>query len=900
MRTFLASPSFGIFLLLVCLVGGCSNSEGASSSGDSGGEGSTFGNTGGGTPPVPPIADASSTTGDESDAGDTGGETIDDVLVEIVEADLLESDANTGDIEETGNDTADEFGEDWSTEINDDCFYVPPAGAFQPIQECYWDDPIEYTQHDDVVMTPVVGNLNDDNFDGVVDLKDIPDIAFLSYRREEDGCCNVPSVLRVVSGSCGGGITHTTIGSQKLQQHFFIDQYGFDNSAGIALGDLNGDGQADLVTLRPQGKGTAAYTGALYAPHDVNVTVQLDDWSVVGTANPIVALQANPMDETSLLVTSTPEAKTLFEWPWGAEKTVAIESVRVVLHARAPGGSASIAGVIAKGTDSVMASAQSVGPDFAPLTFHWASDVFADGIQWSDDAVEQLQAGFVHAGPEPNPIEVAGISIVIGHVEQIWYSAHPQSADILAGAQPAITDLDGDGAPEVVIGRVVLDGTTGELAWIGKGGNGINSFMGPISIVADLDLDGSKEVIAGHTVYDANGGTQWTYEYPDKGTGCHTVLEKCDGFNATGNFDDDPEGEVVIVRAGVVHVLEHDGTLKAEIPLPKDNCSLNEGGPPTVADFDGDGAPEIGVAGADFYVVLDLDCCVGLPACVGIPPLEEQCESPGIRWTSPNDDCSSRVTGSSVFDFEGDGSAEVVYNDEKFFRIYSGDDGTILFEEPNTSHTRLEYPIIVDSDRDGNAEIVFIENGDSGKSVPIQVWGDPKDNWVPTRRIWNQHAYSITNISEDGTLPPPGTPENWEIHNNFRQNLPEFDPFIAPDLQIEIIAMDMSGCPASQTLKTRVCNSGQLFVGSGVIVRLFDEVAQSEIQCTNVAKTLVSLDPGECTLVECTWEPGDDFAEPLPVGVCVDDFLMGCLGPGWHNECDESNNQAEFTLTACP
>jgi hypothetical protein len=32
----------------------------------------------------------------------------------------------------------------------------------------------------------------------------------------------------------------------------------------------------------------------------------------------------------------------------------------------------------------------------------------------------------------------------------------------------------------------------------------------------------------------------------------------------------------------------------------------------------------------------------------------------------------------------------------------------------------------------------------------------------------------------------------------------------------------------------------------------------------------------------------------------VDDFLMGCLGPGWHNECDESNNQAEFTLTACP
>ena len=38
-----------------------------------------------------------------------------------------------------------------------------------------------------------------------------------------------------------------------------------------------------------------------------------------------------------------------------------------------------------------------------------------------------------------------------------------------------------------------------------------------------------------------------------------------------------------------------------QIDIPIDDCSRNEGGPPTVADFDGDGEPEIGAAGADFY-----------------------------------------------------------------------------------------------------------------------------------------------------------------------------------------------------------------------------------------------------------------------------------------------------------
>ena len=39
-------------------------------------------------------------------------------------------------------------------------------------------------------------------------------------------------------------------------------------------------------------------------------------------------------------------------------------------------------------------------------------------------------------------------------------------------------------------------------------------------------------------------------------------------------------------------------------------------------------------------------------------------------WIKQTQDCSSAATGSSVFDFEGDGKAEVVYGDETTLHVY--------------------------------------------------------------------------------------------------------------------------------------------------------------------------------------------------------------------------------------
>ncbi|MFY0531621.1 FG-GAP repeat domain-containing protein [Nannocystis pusilla] len=71
-------------------------------------------------------------------------------------------------------------------------------------------------------------------------------------------------------------------------------------------------------------------------------------------------------------------------------------------------------------------------------------------------------------------------------------------------------------------------------------------------------------------------------------------------------------------------------------------------------------------------------------------------------WFKTTHDCSSAVTGSSVFDFNGDGKAEVIYSDEYHLWMYDGQTGTNLIPSTcNTTGTLWEYPLVADVDNDG-------------------------------------------------------------------------------------------------------------------------------------------------------------------------------------------------------
>jgi hypothetical protein len=46
---------------------------------------------------------------------------------------------------------------------------------------------------------------------------------------------------------------------------------------------------------------------------------------------------------------------------------------------------------------------------------------------------------------------------------------------------------------------------------------------------------------------------------------------------------------------------------------------------------------------------------------------------------------------------------------------------------------------------------------------------DHDDRWIQARRIWTQHAYYVTNVREDSTIPQAPEP-NWKTLNTFRTN----------------------------------------------------------------------------------------------------------------------------------
>jgi hypothetical protein len=455
---------------------------------------------------------------------------------------------------------------------------------------------------------------------------------------------------------------------------------------------------------------------------------------------------------------------------------------------------------------------------------------------------------------------------------------------------PAIADPDQSGQPQVLVGLTLLDGATGAVV---RELDPATSWGVKLSGFADLDGDGGLDVTDGQRAWRTDGTVLW-----DLRSGPDQVSP---GYHAVGDLDKDGTPEVVVVSSGAphgAHVLRYDAQSPTGVIVVRENVDINNGlstatfcgvsseyggGPPTIADFDGDGFPDVGAAGAVGYVVLDGQALMD-PA---IP------DANTILWFQTTQDCSSAVTGSSVFDFNGDGAAEVVYSDEVHLWMYDGTTGQNLIPETClTTGTLWEYPVIADVDNDGQADIVVAANAyalscNGSKQSGIYVFGSQSQSWVRTRRIWNQHTYHITNVDESGAVPAV-EPSNWLVPglDNFRQNKQPGGEFAAPDLVVSVFP----ACAGEYGLFARVRNIGQAAVPPGVVVGFY----LGDPQQGNLL--------GQGTTTQQLFALGsEDIFLPLadpPAGLVVAVVDDGSPPHTWV-ECRTDNNESAATDPTC-
>jgi hypothetical protein len=574
-------------------------------------------------------------------------------------------------------------------------------------------------------------------------------------------------------------------------------------------------------------------------------------------------------------------------------------------------------------------------------SIHWATFTNANG---TDAYAPYHYAGLAMANIDTDAaVEI--VTLVMGQADGQCYPAvyevgHSNGAVWIeldavysGGSQPctahapALADLDSDGQTEIIVGRTVYSSTL-QFEWVGTGGRGWyhqDEFAdgywnsGAHSFAYDMDGDGvTMEVVAGSTVYTHDGDVFCELGRYDGAT----WVPALDGYPSVADiqrYTGDVDGEPEIVLTGNEYVTLYHGTpaydpnglarclevdaisnrpeddpvLAAQLPVNPacDDTRPARGGPSTIADFDGDGDVEIAVAGSCWYSVY---------ASSPTNTLERYALAPTTDW-------SSASTGSTVFDFNGDGAAEVVFSDEEALYVWAVDStpgvppwerlDPLLVDENHKSWTIHEYPLVADVDNDGKAEIVMVNasNPTWSDRYGVYVLGAADDDWVTARQAWSQHAFHVTNTDGLGRAvyaAPNYAPYTPADYNSFRQQAPgQYGTLQAPNLS-PILSACQDVCGEVQVYVQVVNDGPHISVSPDVPIGLYGERNGNRV-LLDWATLGSYVHPGAIsdgfTFTVTNWDTYDQLI------AVVDDPAFGPLGSnGQAAECNEYDNESSI------
>jgi hypothetical protein len=193
-------------------------------------------------------------------------------------------------------------------------------------------------------------------------------------------------------------------------------------------------------------------------------------------------------------------------------------------------------------------------------------------------------------------------------------------------------------------------------------------------------------------------------------------------------------------------------------------------------------------------------------------------------------------------------------------------------------------------------------NGVASVQHGIRVLNDRLNRWASSRPMWNQHAYTVTNINDDGTIPKTSdwlAKQNFKTPglNNFRQNVQGTTGFDdLPDItgRIDKDACQLIGGMA--TLTVNICNRGKRAVPAAVPVTFYD--SNNQILCTGYTDGPVPTGTG-CKPVQCHIDSSQiSRVVGKPVRINANDD--GKMPPNRATiECNYDNNGDTISLMAC-
>lgn len=448
---------------------------------------------------------------------------------------------------------------------------------------------------------------------------------------------------------------------------------------------------------------------------------------------------------------------------------------------------------------------------------------------------------------------------------------------------PAIADFNGDGLAEIYVGNKIFHSLTGAFITSGGGGsrgkNAAGSVQASYPVAADVlpnsacaDCAG-LELVCGNTVFAVNIGTGTMTAQPNSlGAGLN------DGWTSIADMNMDAQLDVVVVSGGNVYVWDPRTGLQIGNTFSIPNTG-SAGGRASIADFDNDSIPEIGVGGSHRFVVIDIDTATGTLT---------------QKWVNNIIDGSAATTG-SAFDFEGDGISEIVYRDENNLYIWDGATGNTKFQIQCGSATRTEYPTVVDVDGDGHANIVCLcSTSNGGANGKVSVYQSASNLWIPTREVMNQHTYSVVNINDDLSVPT-----NQQNHallprlNNFLAQTPlrdiNWDPILIPvsDVITTIDTLTFTHCD-SANVTLLFCNQGDEIIAPGMSISFYDGDPLSGGILITTMSASGSIAPDSCFLETFSIPYSSPFS--LFVYANDDGTSPGSAPTTSFIECDSTNN----------